>query len=261
MGVNTLLLLLGSFIVGLTRDPRMEGGREGGREGGMEGDAMDVYTDETISALPRADGCGALVAGAVCFALTQLLTKAYLQQVPLGVCVLSRLLLALPLLHALAHWQGGMPAIESIYQPLLWQHMIWYAPCFVWGLNYLWLKTLSTIASLPPSSSSSSSSSPYRFIPLALALSLVLELMWSRLFVGPCMTFGESVGAGIVLTASLSAWTARWAKGEEEAGKEEGGEGGGVWREEERGLVREGRVGEEEEGGREAMVDRVLSQR
>jgi len=44
------------------------------------------------------------------------------------------------------------------------------------------------------------------------------------------MTFGESVGAGIVLPASLSAWTARWAKGEEEAGKEGGRgcvEGGG----------------------------------
>jgi len=60
---------------------------------------MDVYTDETISALDRVDGCGALVAGAVCFALTHLLTKAYLQQVPLGVCVLSRLPLALPFLH------------------------------------------------------------------------------------------------------------------------------------------------------------------
>ena len=246
MGVNTLLLLLGAFIVGLTLDPHLEGGREGG----MEGDAdMEVYTGKTISTLPRADGCGALVAGAVCFALTQLLTKAYLQRVPVGVCVLSRLLLALPLLHALAHWQGGMAAMKSIYQPVIWQHMTWYAPLFVWGINYLWLKTLSTLASLPPSLPSLS---PYRFLPLALALSLVLELMWSRLLLGSSMTLGGSVGAGIVMTASLSAWALRWAMGEGEEGEE-----GGVWREEERGFVCEGRgeVGEGEEMGEEEEED------
>jgi len=36
----------------------------------MEGDAMDVYTDETISALASVDGRGALMAGAVLRLLT-----------------------------------------------------------------------------------------------------------------------------------------------------------------------------------------------